>query len=86
MRKSYTAKQVILYDGDFDMKFYDVEELITAGQGSCSCLRHVELEILILEGILPDDYYESKDDSTYLSEKEVSKLIKEHEILIFVEV
>tara|TARA_R110000851_G_scaffold176258_1_gene322863 strand:+ start:113 stop:394 length:282 start_codon:yes stop_codon:yes gene_type:complete len=91
--KMYYAHRHVEYDTyldpefayePFEMGYYNVEELIANGQGTCTCLGQVELELLILEGILPEDYYESDCDEDYLDEEEVSKLIKEHGIEIIV--
>ena len=38
----------------------------------------------VLEGILPEDYYESDNDDDYLEEEQVAALIKEHSIEIIV--
>lgn len=91
--KTYYAYEHIEYDNygnpdwqdePFEMKYYNVDELIANGQGTSSSLGQVELELLILEGILPEDYYESDCDEDYLDEEEVSALIKEHKIEVII--
>tara|TARA_R110000782_G_scaffold75562_4_gene150715 strand:- start:1225 stop:1506 length:282 start_codon:yes stop_codon:yes gene_type:complete len=91
--KTYYAYKHVEYDTyldpefayePFSMTYYNVDELINAGQGTSTSLDQVALELLILEGILPEDYYESDNDDDYLEEEQVAALIKEHSIEIIV--
>ena len=58
-------------------RYYDAEELFEVGIHSVTCISGVKLELLILNGFLPADYYESDNDDDYLDEDESDLMFKE---------
>lgn len=85
MSKVYKVKHETWWDGDHENHCYNNDHLIAAGHGSAHSLEELCCSILLLEGVLKSNYYESDNEEDYLSLLELQALLGISSIRIDIE-